>query len=410
MNIIDRFMEYIKIDTCSRDESDTHPSTMIQHDLAKLLYKQLKEMPVIDLVYDQEHCYVYAKLPASEGFESATKLGLIAHMDTAPAMSGTNVKPRIEKNYQGGDIVLNQSLGINMKVSDFPELQNYIGKDLIVTDGTTLLGADDKAGVAEIMNTIAYLVNHPEVQHGTICVGFTPDEEVGQGPDFFDLEAFGAEVAYTVDGGALGEIEYENFNAAGAKITFHGNSVHPGYAKGKMINSILLSQEFHNLLPVFQNPMYTEGYEGFYHLDEISGNVETCVAQYIIRDHDEELFEEKKRFFLDAVAFLQKKYGEDCVTVELKDSYKNMKCIMDDHMELVDLAVATMKECGIEPKVVPIRGGTDGARLSFMGLPCPNLCTGGENFHGKYEYIPVQSMEAMCEYLIRLVEKFAKQK
>lgn len=407
MNIVDRFIEYIKIDTCSMEESETHPSTMIQHDLAKLLYNQLSKWPIENLVYDKEHCYVYAQLPATKGYENKPRLGLIAHMDTSPAMSGTDVNPRIVKNYQGEDILLNSELGIVMKKAEFAELENYIGKDLIVTDGTTLLGADDKAGIAEIMQTVEELVNHPEIPHGRICIGFTPDEEIGQGPDFFDLEAFDADVAYTVDGGAIGEIEYENFNAAGAKVTFQGKSVHPGYAKGKMINSILLAQEFQNLLPVFQNPMYTEGYEGFYHLDEISGNVEKCVAQYIIRDHDEDKFEEKKKFFMEAAAFLQKKYGEECILVDLKDSYKNMKCIIDEHMELVDLAVETMLECGIEPKVVPIRGGTDGARLSFMGLPCPNLCTGGENFHGKYEYIPVQSMEVMCEYLIKLVQKFA---
>ncbi len=405
-SLIERFFEYIKIDTCSEDESLTQPSTMKQHDLAKLLHQQLVDMGTQNVRYDKEHCYVYAELPASEGCESKTKLGLIAHMDTSPAMSGTDVNPRIVEAYDGQDICLNEAENIVMSVSEFPELKGYMGKDLIVTDGTTLLGADDKAGIAEIMWALQELLHHPEILHGKICVAFTPDEEIGNGTAYFDIEGFDAEVAYTVDGGALGEIEYENFNAAGAKVTFHGKSVHPGYAKGKMVNSILLSQEFQQLLPVLENPMYTEGYEGFYHLDSICGNVEKTIADYIIRDHDVQRFIDKKNVFMKAKDHMNQKYGYEVVSVDMKDSYYNMREIMEGHMELVDYAVDTMREMGVEPRVVPIRGGTDGATLSYRGLPCPNLCTGGENFHGKYEYIPVQSMEIMAEYIVKLVQKF----
>lgn len=404
--VMDRFMRYIQIDTCSDEESTSHPSTLKQHDLAKLLVSELEAMGAQEITYDREHCYVYATVPASAGCEDKPVVGFIAHMDTSPAMSGTGVKPRIVKAYDGQDIVLNQELNVVLRTADFPEILKYKGQDLIVTDGTTLLGADDKAGVAEIMAMAEYYLTYPDAPHGKLRIGFTPDEEIGAGPDFFDVTLFGADAAYTVDGGALGELEYENFNAAGAKLHVQGRNVHPGSAKGKMKNAILIAQEFQSLLPAFDNPMYTEGYEGFYHLDSIQGNVEAVRADYIIRDHDRALFEDKKKRFLETAAFLNQKYGEGTVTVDMKDSYYNMKEIMKDHMELIDKVVAAMEEQGIQPIITPIRGGTDGARLSFMGLPCPNICTGGENYHGKYEYACVQSMEKIVKLLIGLVQKF----
>ncbi len=405
-NVIERFLRYVQIDTCSDEDSTTHPSTQKQHDLAQLLVKELEAMGACEIIYDKEHCYVYATIPASAGCEDKPVVGFIAHMDTSPAMSGAGVKPRIVKDYDGRDIVLSQELGVVLRTADFPEICKYQGQDLIVTDGTTLLGADDKAGVAEIMAMAEYYLTHSDVPHGKLRIGFTPDEEIGAGPDFFDVALFGAQAAYTVDGGALGELEYENFNAAGAKLHVQGCSVHPGSAKGKMKNAILIAQEFQSLLPVVENPMYTEGYEGFFHLDSIQGNVESVRADYIIRDHDKTLFEEKKRRFLDAAAFLNKKYGEGTVTVDMKDSYYNMREIMEGHMDLIDKVVEAMEEQDIKPIITPIRGGTDGARLSFMGLPCPNICTGGENCHGKYEYVSVQSMEKTVELLIGLVKKF----
>lgn len=404
--VLDRFLRYVQIDTCSDEESDTHPSTLKQHDLAKLLVNELQNMGAADISYDKEHCYVYASVPASEGYEDRPAIGFIAHMDTSPAMSGAGVKPRIVSDYDGEDIVLNPELGIVLRTSDFPEISKYRGQDLVVTDGTTLLGADDKAGVAEIMTMAEYFLSHPKIPHGKIRIGFTPDEEIGAGADFFDVALFGAAAAYTVDGGALGELEYENFNAAGAKLYIQGCSVHPGSAKGKMKNAILIAQEFQSMLPVCENPMYTEGYEGFFHLDSMQGNVETVRADYIIRDHDRTLFEEKKTFFNNVADFLNMKYGAGTVTVDMKDSYYNMREVMEEHMDLVDRAVEVMEEQGIRPVITPIRGGTDGARLSFMGLPCPNICTGGENCHGKFEYACVQSMEQVVKLLAGLVRRF----
>ncbi len=403
--VIDLFLEYVRIDTQSNEESDTHPSTLKQHRLAELLERQLRKMGAQEIIYDKEHCYVYATIPASAGCENAPVLGYIAHMDTSPAVSGAGVAPRIVNNYQGGDIVLNDGEGIVMKEADFPSLSLYVGQDLIVTDGTTLLGADDKAGVSEIMAMAEYLLQHPETPHGKIRLGFTPDEEVGAGADYFDVKLFGADFAYTVDGGRIGEIEYENFNAAGAKVTAHGRSVHPGDAKNKMVNALLLLQEFQSLLPVWENPMYTEGYEGFYHLDGINGNVEEAVADYIIRDHSKEKFEQKKALFGEAGSFMNRKYGDGAISISLKDSYYNMKEIMDKHMHLIENAKLAMEELDITPIIQPIRGGTDGARLSFMGLPCPNLGTGGHNFHGKYEYACVQAMEKNVELLVRIAGK-----
>ncbi len=405
---IETFLRYVKIDTQSCEESETTPSTMKQHELAKVLVKELNVMGAEEITYDEEHCYIYATIPASNGCEKAPVLGFIAHMDTSPAVTDTDVKPRIVEKYDGKDIVLNETQNIVMKVADFPELSKYVGQDLIVTDGTTLLGADDKAGVAEIMAMAEFFLNHPEYPHGKLRIGFTPDEEVGRGADYFDVELFGADYAYTVDGGMLGELEYENFNAAGAKLHVYGRNVHPGSAKGKMKNAILIAQEFQSMLPVFQNPMYTEKYEGFFHLDSIHGDVEEVLADYIIRDHDKALYEQKKELFLQTAEFLNKKYGEGTVVVDMADSYYNMREILEPHMHLVENAAEAMKELEIEPIVSPIRGGTDGARLSFMGLPCPNLCTGGENFHGRYEFACVQSMQKITELLISIAGKYGK--
>lgn len=395
--VIDRLLEYVKIDTQSDGASKTTPSSQKQHHLAKLLTKELEEMGAQEITYDEEHCYVYATVPASEGCENTPVLGFISHMDTASPVSGANVKPRVVENYDGGDILLNKEKNIWMKAEEFPNLAKHKGKDLIVTDGTTLLGADDKAGVAEIMSMAEYFLSHPECKHGKIRVGFTPDEEIGRGPDHFDVALFGADIAYTVDGGPIGELEYENFNAASAELKVYGRSVHPGSAKNAMKNAILIAMEFQNMLPEFQNPMYTEGYEGFFYLDSITGDVEETTSEYIIRDHDRTLFEQKKQLFEKTAEYLNFKYGAGTVETKVEDSYYNMKEVIEPHMYLIDNAKKCMEELGITPVVSPIRGGTDGARLSFMGLPCPNLCTGGENFHGRYEFACVQSIEKIVE-------------
>lgn len=403
--VIDRFLHYVSFDTQSEDDREQVPSTEKQRVLAQELKRELEEMGASE-VRLSENGYVYAVIPATS--EKETKaLGFISHMDTAPAMTGANVRPRIVKGYAGGDLVLNEEKGIIMKVKDFPGMKDCVGKDLIVTDGTTLLGADDKAGVAEIMTMAEYFLSHPEIPHGKICIGFTPDEEVGRGADFFDVEGFGAQAAYTVDGGPIGELEYENFNAASGKVDINGRGVHPGSAKGSMVNALLVGMEFQSLLPAFENPMYTEGYEGFFHLDQLSGDVESAHMEYIIRDHDMEKFEKKKELFEAAADYLNKKYGEGTVTARVKDSYYNMReKIEPDNLYLIDTAKAAMESFGVTSVVSPIRGGTDGARLSYMGLPCPNLCTGGYNFHGKYEFIPVQSMELMVEILKDIVIRF----
>lgn len=403
---IENFLQYVRIDTQSCETSGTTPSTAKQHDLAKLLVSQLREMGAAEITYDEEHCYVYASVPATAGYEQGPVLGFIAHMDTAPVVTGTDVKPRIVESYDGKDILLNEAKSIFLSVSDFPELKALKGKDLIVTDGTTLLGADDKAGVAEIMTMAEHLLTHPELPHGKIRIGFTPDEEIGEGANHFDVTLFGADFAYTVDGGELGELEDETFNAAGAKLIVHGRSVHPGSAKGKMVNSILIAQEFQSLLPVFQNPMYTENREGFFHIDGISGNVEETTAEYIIRDHDRTLFEQKKELFVRCADFLNEKYGAGTVEVEMKDSYYNMKEVLASHTHLMENACSVLQEMGIEPKITPVRGGTDGSRLSYMGLPCPNLCTGGANYHSRFEYACIQSMETVTDLLIRLAVRY----
>ncbi len=409
-SVVEKFLRYVKIDTQSWSPSDTFPSTEKQKDLGRLLTKELQEMGASDVRFDEQYGYVYATIPSTlkEG-NIAPVLGFIAHMDTSMAISGKDVKPWIVENYPGGDIVLNEALSIVMKADENPELAALIGKSLIVTDGTTLLGADDKAGVAEIMAMAEYLLAHPEIGHGTVRIGFTPDEEVGGGVDHFDVEGFGADYAYTVDGGALGELEYENFNAADVTLHVNGCSVHPGSAKGKMKNAILLAQEFQALLPVHEVPEATEGYEGFYHVDGISGNVEHVDVDYIIRDHDRDKFEEKKAFFLKAAEFLNGKYGADTFVVDMEDSYYNMKeKILPENAHLIDNAVKAMEMEEVSPLIIPIRGGTDGARLSFMGLPCPNLCTGGQNCHGKFEYACVESMETTVKILLNIVSLYSE--
>lgn len=405
--VTERFLRYAAVDTQSADDMEQMPSTEKQRVLGHMLAEELKELGVSD-VREDENGYVYGVIPSNlEEGHQAPALGFISHMDTAPAFSGTNVKPQIIENYDGEDICLNKDASIWLSANDFPEMKNYKGKTLITTDGTTLLGADDKAGVAEIMTMAAWFLSHPEEKHGRICIAFTPDEEVGRGADFFDVEGFGAEAAYTVDGGALGELEYENFNAASGHVTIQGKGIHPGSAKGKMKNALLIAMEFQALLPAFENPMYTEGYEGFYHLDHMEGDVEGAQMAYIIRDHDREKFEQKKAFFEKAAEFLNAKYGAGTVTAVVKDSYYNMKEKIEPHMELIHIAEDAMRKNGVTPVISPVRGGTDGARLSYMGLPCPNLCTGGHNYHGKYEYVCVESMEQTVNILTEIVKSFA---
>ena len=403
--VLDRFLHYVSFDTQSMDDQEQIPSTEKQLALAKALKEELEAMGASQ-VRMSEHGYVYAVIPATAD-HPVKSLGFVAHMDTAPAMSGKDVKPRIVERYDGQDLVLNEEKKIVMRVKDFPGMLDCVGKDLIVTDGTTLLGADDKAGVAEIMTMAEFFLSHPEIPHGKICIGFTPDEEVGRGADFFDVEHFGAEAAYTVDGGPVGELEYENFNAASGKVDICGRGVHPGSAKGAMVNALLVGMEFQSILPAFENPMYTEGYEGFFHLDQMAGDVESAHLEYIIRDHDRKAFEKKKALFEEVSRYLNVKYGEGTVLTAVKDSYYNMKeQIEPDHLYLIDTAKEAMKSLDIKPLVSPIRGGTDGARLSYMGLPCPNLSTGGYNFHGRYEFIPVQSLEQMVEVLKKIITLF----
>lgn len=405
--VLERFLKYIKVDTMSQPEQESIPSTEKQKDLANILAQELRDMGAKDVKIDS-HAYVYGTIPATTD-KKVPVLGFIAHMDTAPAYSGKGVNPQFFSNYDGKTVVMNKDTGLSMGPEQYPDLLNYVGQDLITTDGTTLLGADDKAGIAEIMALTQYLLEHPQIPHGTIKVGFTPDEEVGRGPELFDLPGFGADVAYTVDGGAVGELEYENFNAASGKVIVHGLSIHPGSSKGRMKNAILMAMEFQSMLPVFDNPMYTEGYEGFFHLDTISGCVEKVVMDYIIRDHDMDKFLEKKAYMRRVAGYMNQKYGDGTIELIIKDSYLNMKEKIKDHMYLIDLAKSAMEELGIQPIITPIRGGTDGATLSHKGLPCPNLCTGGHNFHGKFEYITVQAMEKTTELLLTIVKKFEQQ-
>ena len=401
MTVVDRFLKYVKFDTESSTETGTTPSTPGQMVLARELEKELHEMGLEDISLDQKG-YIMATLPANTDKEVPT-IGFVAHMDTSPDLTGKDVNPQIVKNYDGKDIILNKELNIVLSPNDFPEMQDYVGQDLIVTDGKTLLGADDKAGIAEILTAIKYLKDHPEIKHGKIRIGFTPDEEIGAGADYFDVEKFGCEWAYTMDGGPIGELEYENFNAAGVKINIQGRSVHPGYAKDKMVNALVVANKLVSLLPSNERPEHTTGYEGFYHLTNISGTVDAATVGYIIRDHDRELFEKRKQVMLDTIAFINKLYP-DSTTVEIKDQYYNMREKVEPVKHVVDLAFDAMTAVGVTPIVKPIRGGTDGARLSFMGLPCPNIFAGGHNFHGRYEFVPIQSMEKAVQVIVKIAE------
>lgn len=405
--VIENFLRYVKIDTQSREEfANRVPSTEKQRDLAKLLYQELMDMGASNVRYDELHSYVYAVIPSNQEKE-VPAIGFIAHMDTADAVSGENVKPRIIENYDGQDIVLNEELNIVTRVAEFPMLKDCVGKSVIVTDGTTLLGGDDKAGVAEIMTMAEYFLTTPEVKHGKICIGFTPDEEVGNGVEFFDIQGFGADYAYTVDGGELGDMSYECFHAAGAKLIVRGKSVHPGSAKNILKNAIKLVAEFADNLPKDECPECTEGYEGFYHITDIKGTVEEAVADFIIRDHDRAIFEKRKAYFAQIAKEMNAKYGEELFKVEIKDSYQNMKEMIEKEMHLVENAKLAMQNVGVTPKVSPIRGGTDGARLSFDGLLCPNLCTGSEGHHGRNEFACVEDMEKIVEILKQIVLIYA---
>lgn len=404
-SVLDRFLKYVSVDTQSDEASSSIPSTPGQMKLAQLLTSELIELGV-KAELDEETGVVYASIPSNVD-KHVPVIGWVAHMDTAPGTSGSGIKPRVVSPYQGGDITLNSAQGLVLSPNVYPELLNYVGQDLIVSDGTTLLGADDKAGIAEIMDMVSSFQQNPERKHGEIRIAFTPDEEIGRGADHFDVARFGADFAYTVDGGALGEIEYENFNAATAIVSVKGRSIHPGSAKGKMLNASLILMEYQEMLPVFQNPAFTEGYEGFYHLDFIRGDVESATAEYLIRDHDMMEFVRKKELMQECASLLNSKYGSDTVSVEVKDAYYNMKEKILPHMHLVAQARRAMETVGVTPKIVPVRGGTDGARLSFMGLPCPNLCAGGHNFHGRYEYISVQSMETISTILQEIVSGYA---
>ena len=401
MTVVDRFVKYVKFDTESSTETGTTPSTPGQMVLARELEKELQEMGLEDISLDEKG-YIMATLPANTDKKVPT-IGFVAHMDTSPDLTGKDVNPQIVKNYDGKDIILNKELNIILSPNDFPEMQDYIGQDLIVTDGKTLLGADDKAGIAEILTAIKYLKDHPEIKHGKIRIGFTPDEEIGAGADYFDVEKFGCEWAYTMDGGPIGELEYENFNAAGVKINIQGRSVHPGYAKDKMANALVVANKLVSLLPSNERPEHTTGYEGFYHLTNISGTVDAATVGYIIRDHDREIFEKRKQVMLDTIAFINKLYP-DSTTVEIKDQYYNMREKVEPVKHVVDLAFEAMTAVGVTPIVKPIRGGTDGARLSFMGLPCPNIFAGGHNFHGRYEFVPIQSMEKAVQVIVKIAE------
>ncbi len=399
MSVIDRFLSYVAFDTTSSETSETVPSTPNQRVLGEFLVKELSSLGLANARMDA-YGYVYATLSATPDCSDLEPLGLIAHMDTSSAVSGANIKARIV-TYEGGDLVLES--GSVMSPATYPSMNHYIGEELIVTDGTTLLGADDKAGVAEIIAMCEYLVEHPEISHRTVQVAFTPDEEIGCGADHFDVDGFGAKQAYTIDGGELGEIEYENFNAAGAKLTVHGLNVHPGSAKGIMKNAVLMANQFISLLPPAETPAHTEGYEGFYHVCDFAGDETTATLSLIVRDHDRTKFEERKAFLVRLCDYLNSVWGDGRFVLEMRDSYYNMKEKIAEKMSLITNAEAAMRQAGVEPIVVPIRGGTDGARLSYMGILCPNLSTGGANFHGVHEYIPVRSMHKMVEVLVNLV-------
>ena len=405
MRAYERLLDYVKVYTTSDPESGTHPSAAREFDLAHKLVEELKALGVEDARVD-EHCYVYGSLPATPGCEEKPALGLIAHMDTAPDASGENVNPILHENYDGGDVVL-PATGKVMKVSAFPFLASMKSETLITTDGTTLLGADDKAGVAEIMTAVETVIREGR-PHGKLCIGFTPDEEIGEGASLFDIPGFGADFAYTVDGGDAGSVEYENFNAASAKIEIQGRNVHPGYAKDKMINAIQVACELNALLPAWERPEHTEGYDGFYHCIALNGTVDQAQISYIVRDHDSARFEARKNYMQECVDLLVRKYGEGVLTLTLKDSYYNMRKMVEPHPQVIDKAIEAMKMAGVEPLVKPIRGGTDGARLSFMGLPCPNIFTGGMNFHGRYEYCSLTTMHKAMQVILNLAQLWTK--
>jgi tripeptide aminopeptidase len=403
--IIDRFLRYVAVDTQSNEESETQPSAAKEWNLLKMLRDELQALGVT--VNLDEYGYVMATIPSNID-KPVPAVGFIAHVDTAPDASGENVKPQIIPNYDGGAIDLKGVPGLRLKPEEFPEMLHYVGQTLITTDGTTLLGADDKAGVAEIMHAVQYMVEHPEFKHGPVKVGFTPDEEIGRGVVKFDVKRFGADFAYTMDGGEIGELEFENFNAASAKIHIQGRNVHPGSAKGKMRNAILIGQELNGLLPVEQRPEYTEGYEGFFHIISFKGTVENADFAYIIRDHDRTKFEAKKKLIAQVVDFINVKYGAGTATLEMRDQYYNMREQVEPHYHIIDKAVKAMEMAGIKAKIQPIRGGTDGANLSFKGLPCPNIFAGGLNFHGKMEFVPLESIEKASEVILNIITLFAE--
>jgi len=400
--IIDRFVKYVTVDTQSDPNNPDFPSTEKQWDLAKILVEELNEIGLEDVTLD-DNCYIMATLPSNVDFEVPT-IGFIAHIDTSPDYTGTNVKPQFHPNYNGEDILLNKEENIVLSPSYFDDLLLYKGQTLITTDGTTLLGADDKAGITEIVSAMEHLINHPEIKHGKIRIGFTPDEEVGKGAHLFDVDKFGAEWAYTMDGSQVGELEYENFNAAGAEVTINGKIVHPGYAKGKMINSMLIASDFIAALPANEVPEKTEGYEGFFHLHTMNGEVEKTELQYIIRDHDINLFEERKVQFQKVADDLNKKLGSDIIQVEIKDQYFNMRKKIEPVMHIVDIAEEAMKQLNIKPLIKAIRGGTDGSQLSYKGLPCPNIFAGGHNFHGRYEYVAAESIQLATDVIIKIAQ------
>jgi len=401
--LLDKFLRYVSVDTQSCEESESQPSTAKQLVLLQMLRDELVAMGIPATL--DEYGYVMARIPGNCSRSDIPPVGFIAHVDTSPDAPGNDVKPQIISNYDGKDILLEGS-GAYLKPSDFPEMLDYVGQTLVTTDGTTLLGADDKAGVAEIMWAAQYIMEHPEFEHGDICIGFTPDEEIGRGVVKFDVERFGARYAYTMDGGAVGELEYENFNAAAASIVVHGRNIHPGYAKGKMLNSMRIAMELDALLPSFQKPEYTCGYEGFFHLIGFEGTVEQTRMNYIIRDHDFALYEDKKAVMQRCCDFINARYGEGVVTLTLKHQYFNMRKEVEPHIQIVDIAKKAMLDAGVEPKVQPIRGGTDGANLSYMGLPCPNIFAGGLNFHGRLEFVPVESMQKAAQVILNIVKGF----
>ncbi len=410
MNLVDRFLKYVGFDTQSDEETNMTPSTPGQMEFARELRDELEAMGLEEISLD-ENGYLMATLPSNmaAGAPEVPVVGFIAHLDTSPDMSGRHVSPRIVKDYDGADIVLNKELGVVLSPSEFPELSKYVGQDLIVTDGTTLLGADDKAGIAEIISAVDYLMAHPEIKHGKIRIAFNPDEEIGLGAHKFDVARFGADFAYTMDGGEIGEIEYENFNAAVAKVTFLGRNVHPGYAKHKMVNSMRIANQFVIMLPRWETPEHTEGYEGFYHLTAMEGSVEKTVLTYIIRDHDRDRFERRKKEFEHLARKINKEFP-DCCSLEIKDQYYNMREKIEPVKYIVDIAEKAMRDAGVTPVIVPIRGGTDGAQLSFKGLPCPNLFAGGLNFHGRYEFVPIPSMEAAKATIVEIARIVAERK